>query len=140
MTSEDLRAAGLKATVPRRKILEVLESKAGEHLSAEDVYRLLLETGEDVGLATVYRVLTQFEGAGLVERHHFEGGQSVFELNQGEHHDHILCIKCGKVEEFVDDIIEERQRDIAEKAGYTMTGHCLYIYGICANCRKPEGS
>ena len=140
MTSEDLRAAGLKATVPRRKILEVLESKAGQHLTAEDVYRLLLETGEDVGLATVYRVLTQFEGAGLVERHHFEGGQSVFELNQGEHHDHILCVKCGKVEEFVDNIIEERQRDIAEKAGYTMTGHCLYIYGICADCQKSEGS
>ncbi|HHJ16593.1 MAG TPA: ferric iron uptake transcriptional regulator [Gammaproteobacteria bacterium] len=139
MTSEDLRAAGLKATVPRRKILEVLESKAGQHLTAEDVYRLLLETGEDVGLATVYRVLTQFEGAGLVERHHFEGGQSVFELNQGEHHDHILCVKCGKVEEFVDNIIEERQRDIAEKAGYTMTGHCLYIYGICADCQKSEG-
>lgn len=138
MTSEDLRAAGLKATVPRRKILEVLEAKAGEHLTAEDVYRLLLETGEDVGLATVYRVLTQFEGAGLVERHHFEGGQSVFELNQGEHHDHILCIKCGKVEEFVDDVIEQRQRDIAEKAGYAMTGHCLYIYGICADCREVE--
>lgn len=138
MTSEDLRAAGLKATVPRRKILEVLESKAGQHLTAEDVYRLLLETGEDVGLATVYRVLTQFEGAGLVERHHFEGGQSVFELNQGEHHDHILCVKCGKVEEFVDNIIEERQRDIAEKAGYTMTGHCLYIYGVCADCQKSE--
>jgi len=138
VTSEDLRAAGLKATVPRRKILEVLESKAGQHLTAEDVYRLLLETGEDVGLATVYRVLTQFEGAGLVERHHFEGGQSVFELNQGEHHDHILCVKCGKVEEFVDNIIEERQRDIAEKAGYTMTGHCLYIYGVCADCQKSE--
>jgi len=139
VTSKDLRAAGLKATVPRRKILEVLESKAGQHLTAEDVYRLLLETGEDVGLATVYRVLTQFEGAGLVERHHFEGGQSVFELNQGEHHDHILCVKCGKVEEFVDDVIEERQRDIAEKAGYTMTDHCLYIYGICADCQKSEG-
>ncbi len=140
MTSEDLRAAGLKATVPRKKILEVLESKAGQHLTAEDVYRLLLETGEDVGLATVYRVLTQFEGAGLVERHHFEGGQSVFELNQGEHHDHILCVKCGKVEEFVDDVIEQRQRDIAEKAGYAMTDHCLYIYGICADCRKSEGT
>ena len=139
MTSEDLRAVGLKATVPRRKILEVLESKPGEHLSAEDVYRLLLETGEDVGLATVYRVLTQFEGAGLVERHHFEGGQSVFELDQGEHHDHILCVKCGRVEEFVDDVIEERQRDIAERAGYAMTDHCLYIYGICADCQKSEG-
>jgi len=139
VTSEDLRAAGLKATLPRKKILEVLEAKPGQHLSAEDVYRHLLETGEDVGLATVYRVLTQFEGAGLVERHHFEGGQSVFELNLGEHHDHILCVKCGKVEEFVDDVIEQRQRDIAEKAGYAMTDHCLYIYGICAECQKSEG-
>ena len=138
MTSEDLRAAGLKATLPRKKILEVLEAKAGQHLSAEDVYRYLLESGEDVGLATVYRVLTQFEGAGLVERHHFEGGQSVFELNQGEHHDHILCVKCGKVEEFVDEVIEQRQRDIAEKAGYAMTDHCLYIYGICPECQQSE--
>jgi len=139
VTSKDLRAAGLKATLPRKKILEVLESKAGQHLTAEDVYRHLMETGEDVGLATVYRVLTQFEGAGLVERHHFEGGQSVFELDQGEHHDHILCVKCGRVEEFVDDVIEERQRDIAERAGYAMTDHCLYIYGICADCQKSEG-
>ena len=139
MTSKDLRAAGLKATLPRKKILEVLESKAGQHLTAEDVYRHLMETGEDVGLATVYRVLTQFEGAGLVERHHFEGGQSVFELDQGEHHDHILCVKCGRVEEFVDDVIEERQQDIAERAGYAMTDHCLYIYGICADCQKSEG-
>ena len=139
MTSKDLRAAGLKATLPRKKILEVLESKAGQHLTAEDVYRHLMETGEDVGLATVYRVLTQFEGAGLVERHHFEGGQSVFELDQGEHHDHILCVKCGRVEEFVDDVIEERQRNIAERAGYAMTDHSLYIYGICADCQKSEG-
>ncbi len=139
MTSKDLRAAGLKATLPRKKILEVLESKAGQHLTAEDVYRHLMEIGEDVGLATVYRVLTQFEGAGLVERHHFEGGQSVFELDQGEHHDHILCVKCGRVEEFVDDVIEERQRDIAKRAGYAMTDHSLYIYGICADCQKSEG-
>ncbi len=139
MTSKDLRAAGLKATLPRKKILEVLESKAGQHLTAEDVYRHLMEIGEDVGLATVYRVLTQFEGAGLVERHHFEGGQSVFELDQGEHHDHILCVKCGKVEEFIDNVIEERQRDIAKKAGYAMTDHCLYIYGICADCQKSKG-
>ncbi len=139
MTSKDLRAAGLKATLPRKKILEVLESKAGQHLTAEDVYRHLMEAGEDVGLATVYRVLTQFEGAGLVERHHFESGQSVFELDQGEHHDHILCVKCGRVEEFVDDVIEERQQDIAEKAGYAMTDHCLYIYGICADCQKTAG-
>ena len=96
---------------------------------------MLLDTGEDVGLATVYRVLTQFESAGLVTRHHFEGGHSVFEMNQGGHHDHIVCVKCGRVEEFVDETIEKRQADIAKKAGYDMTDHVLYIYGICANCQ-----
>ena len=140
MSSKELRAAGLKATLPRRKILEVLEQQDSRHVSAEDVYRLLVEIGEDVGLATVYRVLTQFENAGLITRHHFEGGHSVFELNQGEHHDHILCVKCGKVEEFVDELIEQRQRDIAEQAGYSMTDHCLYIYGICAECQKAEAN
>ncbi|NNG13881.1 MAG: ferric iron uptake transcriptional regulator, partial [Gammaproteobacteria bacterium] len=106
------------------------------HLSAEDVYKQLLESGEEVGLATVYRVLTQFETAGLVTRHHFEGGHSVFELEQGKHHDHIVCVKCGKIEEFVDDVIEQRQRDIAEKAGFEITDHCLYIYGICNSCQQ----
>ena len=136
MASEDLREAGLKATLPRLKILEIMEASQKRHLSAEDIYKSLLESGEDVGLATVYRVLTQFESAGLVSRHHFEGGISVFELNQGEHHDHILCVKCGKVDEFVDEIIEQRQRTIAENAGFSMTDHCLYIYGICADCQK----
>ena len=140
MTSKELREAGLKATLPRRKILEVMESHESGHLSAEDIYRLLQETGEDVGLATVYRVLTQFEAAGLVAKHHFEGGTSVFELNQGTHHDHILCVKCGRVDEFVDETIEERQRLIAEKAGFSMTDHCLYIYGICADCQKKEAA
>lgn len=136
---QELRDAGLKATLPRRKILEILEADTSRHMSAEDVYRSLLEAGEDVGLATVYRVLTQFESAGLVMRHHFEGGQqSVFELNQGEHHDHILCVKCGRVEEFVDDVIEQRQRDIAAKAGFVMKDHCLYIYGVCPDCQKAE--
>jgi Fur family ferric uptake transcriptional regulator len=107
-------------------------------MSAEDVYRTLLESGEDVGLATVYRVLTQFETAGLIRRHHFDEGHSVFELNQGKHHDHILCVKCGKVEEFIDEVIEQRQQDIAKKAGYSMTDHCLYIYGVCAECRKKQ--
>ncbi|MEJ2645342.1 MAG: ferric iron uptake transcriptional regulator [Gammaproteobacteria bacterium] len=133
--SQDLRKAGLKVTLPRMKILEMLEGSKNRHLSAEDVYKALLEAGEDIGLATVYRVLTQFEAAGLVQRHHFEGGHSVFELNEGEHHDHILCVKCGRVDEFVDDTIEKRQRVIAEKAGYDMTDHCLYIYGICSKCR-----
>jgi len=139
ISSNELRAVGLKSTLPRRKILEVMESRGTRHMSAEDIYRHLLESEEDVGLATVYRVLTQFEAAGLVAKHNFEGGHSVYELNQGEHHDHILCVKCGKVEEFVDEIIEQRQHDIAKKTGYAMTDHCLYIYGICADCQKEEG-
>lgn len=138
LSSNELRAAGLKSTLPRRKILEVMESQQSRHMSAEDVYRYLLEIGEDVGLATVYRVLTQFEAAGLVSKHNFEGEHSVYELNQGEHHDHILCVKCGKVDEFVDEVIEERQLAIAEKAGFSMTDHCLYIYGICAECQKAD--
>jgi len=138
ISSNELRAAGLKSTLPRRKILEVMESRGERHMSAEDIYRSLLESDEDVGLATVYRVLTQFEAAGLVSKHHFEGDHSVYELNQGEHHDHILCVKCGKVEEFVDEVIEQRQHDIASKAGFTMTDHCLYIYGICADCQKDS--
>lgn len=136
MESQDLKKAGLKATLPRLKILHILETTDKRHLSAEDVYKSLLDSGEEVGLATVYRVLTQFESAGLVSRHHFEGGHSVFELNQGEHHDHILCVKCGRVDEFMDETIEQRQRAIAEEAGYDMTDHSLYIYGICAECRK----
>ena len=136
METRDLKKAGLKVTVPRVKILEMLEASDTRHLSAEDVYKSLLEMGEDIGLATVYRVLTQFEAAGLVSRHHFEGGHSVFELNEGKHHDHILCVRCGKVDEFVDETIEERQRAIAERAGYEITDHCLYIYGICENCRR----
>jgi len=138
--SQDLRKAGLKVTLPRMKILEILESqKTSRHMSAEDVYKALLEAGEDIGLATVYRVLTQFEAAGLVSRHHFEGGHSVFELEQGHHHDHIVCVRCGRVDEFMDDVIEERQQAIARKAGYEMTDHSLYIYGICADCRKEQG-
>ena len=136
MGSSDLKKAGLKATLPRLKILEILESSSNRHMGAEDVYKLLLETGEDVGLATVYRVLTQFETAGLVTRHHFDEGHSVFELDQGDHHDHILCVRCGRVDEFVDETIEKRQQAIAEKAGYEMTDHALYIYGVCQECRK----
>ena len=135
MESADIKKAGLKVTLPRIKILEIMESSSMRHLSAEDVYKHLLEEGEEVGLATVYRVLTQFESAGLVTRHHFEGGHSVFELNQGHHHDHIVCVKCGRIEEFVDDTIEQRQKDIAKKAGFEITDHCLYIYGICAGCQ-----
>jgi Fur family ferric uptake transcriptional regulator len=138
VASQDLREAGLKATLPRVKILEIMEAEENRHLSAEDIYNILAEAGDEVGLATVYRVLTQFESAGLVTRHHFEGGSSVFELNQGTHHDHILCVKCGRVEEFVDEVIEQRQKYIAEKTGFSMTDHCLYIYGICSDCQKTE--
>jgi len=135
MESADIKKAGLKVTLPRIKILDIMEKSETRHLSAEDVYKHLLEDGEEVGLATVYRVLTQFESAGLVARHHFDEGHSVFELNQGHHHDHIVCVKCGKVEEFMDETIEQRQKDIAEKAGFQITDHCLYIYGVCGACQ-----
>ena len=138
MSSQDLREVGLKATVPRVKILEIMEQSSVRHFSAEDIYKAMLDEGEDVGIATIYRVLTQFESAGLVTRHHFEGGISVFELDHGEHHDHILCIKCGKVEEFVDSIIEQRQKYIAADAGFSMTDHSLNIYGICIDCQNSK--
>ena len=139
MESQDLKRAGLKATLPRLKILKFLEESRQRHMSAEEVYKALLEAGDEVGLATIYRVLTQFESAGLVTRHHFDEGHSVFELNLGEHHDHIVCVRCGRVDEFVDELIEERQHRIAEEKGYEMTDHALYIYGICPDCRKTQG-
>lgn len=132
--SQQLKDAGLKITLPRLKVLHILEQSSNHHLSAEDVYKALLEQGEDVGLATVYRVLTQFETAGLVSRLNFEGGYSVFELTHGEHHDHLVCVKCGLVEEFVDEIIEQRQKVIVEQANFKMTDHALNIYGICPQC------
>jgi len=136
--NQELRAAGLKVTVPRLKILQLLEHSEVRHLAAEDVYKMLLDSGDDVGLATVYRVLTQFESAGLVQRHHFEGGRSVFELtrNELEHHDHIVCVKCGLVVEFFDEVIEKRQHDIAEEKGFEVTEHSHYIYGLCPSCKK----
>jgi Fur family ferric uptake transcriptional regulator len=134
--SEDLRKAGLKVTAPRVKILELLEKSSEKHVSAEDIYKSLIETGDEVGLATVYRVLTQFEAAGLVNRHNFEGGQAVFELADDEHHDHIVCVKCNRVEEFVDEVIEKRQDEIANRMGFEITDHALNIFGICADCRK----
>lgn len=136
MVTLDLKKAGLKATIPRLKILEMFEKSGDRHLSAEDVYKTFLDIGEDVGLATVYRVLTQFEAAGLLTKHNFEGGHSVYELNQGPHHDHILCVKCGRVDEFMDETIEERQRVIAQENGYSITDHCLYIYGVCKECQN----
>ncbi|MCW8956880.1 MAG: ferric iron uptake transcriptional regulator [Gammaproteobacteria bacterium] len=131
METADLKKAGLKVTLPRMKILEFLEASSDRHLSAEDIYKALLEAGEEIGLATVYRVLTQFEAAGLVDRNHFEGGQAVFELNQGGHHDHLVCLKCGKVVEFMDPVIEEHQKQIAKKNGFTITDHSLILYGHC---------
>jgi Fur family ferric uptake transcriptional regulator len=138
MSSEnhELRKAGLKVTLPRVKILQLLENSETRHLSAEDVYKALIEADEDVGLATVYRVLTQFEAAGLVMRHHFEGGHSVFELSTMEHHDHLVCSKCGIVEEFYDEVIETQQEKIAKKFGFEITDHSLYLYGICGACQK----
>jgi Fur family ferric uptake transcriptional regulator len=130
-----LKNAGLKATLPRLKILELFEKSEDRHLSAEDVYKILLNAGDDVGLATVYRVLTQFEDAGLLIRHHFESGKAVFELNEGGHHDHIVCVKCGRVEEFYDAEIEKRQEEAAESLGFKMQEHSLMIYGIC---NKPS--
>lgn len=135
MESQDLKKAGLKVTLPRMKILDLLESSAKRHLSAEDIYKILIDLGEDIGLATVYRVLTQFETAGLVSRHHFEGGQAVFELQRGHHHDHLVCVKCSRVVEFMDETIESKQRQMAEQHGFDMTDHSLIIYGVCSKCR-----
>jgi Fur family transcriptional regulator, ferric uptake regulator len=134
--SQQLKNAGLKITMPRVKVLQILEQSSHHHLSAEGVYKALLDMGEDVSLATVYRVLTQFEAAGLVARHNFEGGHSIFELSQGEHHDHLVCVKCGRIEEFVDETIEQRQQLIAERANFKMTDHDLNIYGLCPDCQK----
>ncbi len=136
MESSDLKKAGLKVTLPRMKILELLEASAIRHRSAEDIYRALLDDGEEIGLATVYRVLTQFEAAGLVERHHFESGQAVFELSEKGHHDHIVCVSCGKVEEFYDEMIENRQREVAASKGYEVTDHSLTLYGKCPGCQE----
>ncbi len=138
LETQDLRDAGLKVTLPRVKILEILEKQSDDerHLTAEQVYKILLSEDEEIGLATVYRVLTQFEAAGLVTRHHFEGGNSVFELNKGTHHDHIVCMKCGRVDEFTDEIVEKRQEAIAKKLGYELTDHSFYLYGICADCKN----
>jgi Fur family ferric uptake transcriptional regulator len=134
LESKDLRKAGLKVTGPRLKILEILEGSPTRHMSAEGIYKRLIESNEDIGLATVYRVLTQFQAAGLVARHHFEDGMAVFELNQGTHHDLIVCLDCGRVEEFVDESIEERQEAIAQRLGYELRDHAMTLYG---HCRKP---
>ncbi|MGB0847127.1 MAG: ferric iron uptake transcriptional regulator [Thiolinea sp.] len=129
MQSQDIKQAGLKITQPRLKILELLTDASDKHLGAEEIYRMLLDNGDEIGLATVYRVLTQFEAAGLVHRHHFEGGQAVYELASDDHHDHMVCVKTGKVVEFYDEIIEQRQKDIAREHGFTITDHSLILYG-----------
>lgn len=136
MDNRQIKEAGLKVTRPREKILAVLEASDRRHLSAEDVYKELLQNGGEIGLATVYRVLTQFEGAGLVCRRNFEGGQSLFELNTGDHHDHLVCVRCNRVVEFVDPLIEERQRVIAASHGFRIEDHSLVLYGICSDCLK----
>jgi len=136
--SQDLKNAGLKITLPRVKILKVLESSPQHHLSAEDVYKALLLNNEEIGVATVYRVLTQFEAAGLVVRHNFEGGHAVFEISPDEHHDHIVCIQCGSVEEFQDEEIEKRQEQVAKRLGYELTDHNLNLYGYCPNCQDES--
>ena len=138
MEGKDLRKVGLKVTLPRLKILEILERSATRHLSAEEIYRQLIGSSEDIGLATVYRVLTQFEAAGLVTRHHFEDGMAVFELYQGAHHDHIVCMDCGKVEEFTDEGIEERQRSIAKRLGFNLADHALTLHGHCVRENCPN--
>jgi len=135
---KDLRNAGLKVTLPRLKILEILETSSTRHLTAEAIYRSLLESNEDIGLATVYRVLTQFEAAGLVTRHHFEDGMAVFELNHGGHHDHIVCLDCGHVEEFMEASIEERQTAVAQKLGFAIRDHSLILYGNCRRTNCPH--
>jgi Fur family ferric uptake transcriptional regulator len=138
MTSpQDLKTAGLKATLPRLKIINLFEQSKVRHLTAEDVYKQLLADGLDVGLATVYRVLTQFEQAGLLVRHHFETGKAVFELNQGGHHDHLVCMQCGRVEEFFDAEIEKRQLRIADDRGFRISEHALYLYAECVKDPCP---
>jgi Fur family ferric uptake transcriptional regulator len=137
-TAQDLKTAGLKATAPRLKIINLFETSRERHLTAEEVYRLLRDEGLDIGLATVYRVLTQFEQAGLLIRHHFESGKAVFELNPGSHHDHLVCLQCGRVEEFYDPEIEKRQQKIAADRGFAISEHALYLYADCTKPRCPH--
>ncbi|MBL8439465.1 MAG: ferric iron uptake transcriptional regulator [Zoogloeaceae bacterium] len=136
--SQNLKSIGLKATYPRLKILDLFQNANPRHLTAEDVYRLLMAEGMDIGLATVYRVLTQFEQAGLLERHYFESGKAVFELNEGQHHDHLVCVQCGRVEEFFDPEIERRQNAIATERGFAVREHALYLYAECLKTDCPH--
>jgi len=136
MDAEDLKSVGLKVTLPRLKILEVLEKSSNHHLSAEDIYRKLMEQHGEVGVATIYRVLTQFEESGIVNKLNFENNQAVYELSNVEHHDHLVCVKCNEIIEFQDDVIEEHQLQIANKYGFQLTDHSLYLYGLCKTCKE----
>ena len=138
--ANELKDMGLKATLPRMKVLELLQQHKTRHLTAEDVYRLLIDEDADVGIATIYRVLTQFEQAGIVKRHHFETGKAVFELNEGTHHDHLVCLDCGRVEEFYDSKIEQRQDAVAAERGFKVAEHALYLYGHCTKEKCPHRS
>ena len=137
-TAQDLKTAGLKVTLPRLRIINLFETSKVRHMTAEDVYRLLQGEGIDIGLATVYRVLTQFEQAGLLQRHHFESGKAVYELNEGKHHDHLVCLECGRVEEFYDAEIEKRQQKVARERGFEIAEHALYLYVECTKPRCPH--
>ena len=134
----ELKSSGLKATLPRLKILEVFQQASQRHMTAEDVFKVLLMEGADIGLATVYRVLMQFEQAGLLSRSHFESGKSVFELNEGQHHDHLVCVTCGRVEEFYDAEIEQRQRAVADARGFSLQDHALSLYAVCTKADCPH--
>lgn len=136
MDAEDLKSVGLKVTLPRLKILEVLEKSSNHHLSAEDIYRKLMEQHGEVGVATIYRVLTQFEESGIVNKLNFENNQAVYELSNVEHHDHLVCVKCNEIIEFQDDVIEQHQLQIANKYGFQLTDHSLYLYGLCKTCKE----
>ncbi|MCS5592102.1 MAG: ferric iron uptake transcriptional regulator [Gammaproteobacteria bacterium] len=135
MDAQDLKSAGLKVTLPRLKILEVLEKSPNHHLSAEDIYRALIEQNEEVGVATIYRVLTQFEESGIINKLNFENNLSVYELSNVEHHDHLVCVKCNEIIEFQDDVIESHQLQIAKQHGFQLTDHSLYLYGLCRRCQ-----
>jgi len=136
MSESELKKAGLKSTLPRVRILRLMEESDERHRTAEDIYRTLLDAGEDISLATVYRVLTQFENAGLVIRHNFEGGRAVFELNDEDHHDHMVCLECGRVFEFFDPAIEERQVQVARQMGFSLQGHSMHLMGVCQGIKK----
>ena len=138
MDAEDLKSAGLKVTLPRLKILEVLEKSSNHHLTVEDIYRALIEQNKEINVATIYRVLSQFEESGIVNKLNFENNQAVYELSNVEHHDHLVCVKCNTIIEFQDDVIERHQLQIANKYGFQLTDHSLYLYGLCKICKESH--